>query len=138
MLLFDGPRQYDDLAPAPWCQGEAMFRGTHVGHRTELRAKPSDFDPQSRAMRVIRLLRAEGTCDECVPVNVVWPGFTQCAHEGKQHGTPCEGDHGASLTYHMPARVHDERAGVQHRLDLVEPERSCIAVRDQPRRGRGQ
>ena len=53
MLLFDGPRQHDDLACAARRQRKPSLRRAHVGQRPKHRAKPPDFDSQPRAMRFI-------------------------------------------------------------------------------------
>ena len=44
MLLFDGPRQHDDLAGAARRQREPSLRRAHAGQRPQHRAKPPDFD----------------------------------------------------------------------------------------------
>ena len=67
MLLFDGPRQHDDLACAARRQRKPSLRRAHAGQRPKHRAKPPDFDAQPRAMRFIGELRSECARDERVP-----------------------------------------------------------------------
>jgi hypothetical protein len=77
MLLFGGRRQDDDVLRAAGRQRKASLGRAHFRQRPKLRAKPPDFNPQSRAMRFIGVLRPEGAGDECVPRHVSGPGFTQ-------------------------------------------------------------
>jgi hypothetical protein len=69
MLLFDGPRQPDDLACAARHQRKHSLRRAHAGWRPKHRAKPPDFDSPTSAIsasasafsaRAIGLFRPEG------------------------------------------------------------------------------
>ena len=59
MLVFDRPRQHDDLACMARHQREASLGRADVGQRPQHGAKPPDFDSQTRAMRFIGELRSE-------------------------------------------------------------------------------
>ncbi|MNC84784.1 hypothetical protein D3C83_03520 [compost metagenome] len=138
MLLFDGPRQHDDLACAARHQREPALRRAHAGQRPKHRAKPPDFDSQPRAQRFIGALQSECARDERVPRHVCRPRFAQRAREREQYRTPCERDHRACLAHDMTACVHDERFRRQQRFDFLEQKESLLATRNQARRGRVQ
>jgi predicted dithiol-disulfide oxidoreductase (DUF899 family) len=138
MLLFDGPRQYGDLACAARRQRKPSLRRAHAGQRPQHRAKPPDLDPQPCAMGFVGALRSECPRDEHVPRCVSGPRLGQRAREREQHRTPCERDHRAGVTHDMTARVHDERPRRLQRLDLLEQEEALLAARNQARRGRVQ
>ena len=138
MLLFDGPREHDDLACAARRQRKPSLRRAHVGQRPKHRAKPPYLDSQPRTMRFIGELRSECARDERVPRYVSRPRFAQRACEREQHRTLCERDHRAFVTHDMTARVHDERVRRQQRFDLLQQEESLLATRNQARSGRVQ
>ena len=138
MLVFDGPRQHDDLACAARRQRKPSLRRAHVGQRPKHRAKPPYFDSQPRAMRFIGALRSECPRDERVPRHVSGPRFAQRSCEREQHRTLCERNHRACVTHDMTARVHDECFRRQQRFDVLEQEESLPATRNQARSGRVQ
>jgi len=45
MLLFDRPRQDDDLASAAWYQREASLRRVYVGETAKHPAQTANFNP---------------------------------------------------------------------------------------------
>src|SRR5262245_62559651 len=85
MLLFDGPRQHDDLAGAVRRARKASLRRAHTGEWAKHPAKSSDFDAQPRAMRFIADLRSERPRYENVPRHVPGPRFAQRAREREPH-----------------------------------------------------
>ena len=92
MLLFDGPRQHDDLAGAARRQREPLLRRAHAGHGPQHRAKPPDLDPQPSAMRSVGALRPERPRNEHVPRHVRGPRFAQRACEREQNRASRERD----------------------------------------------
>ena len=109
MLLFDGPREHDDLAGAARRQRKPSLCRAHAGQRPQHRAKPPDLDPQPCAMRFIGVLCSECPRNEHVPRHVSGPRLAQRACEREQHRTACKRDHRARVTHDVTARVHDER-----------------------------
>src|SRR4030095_11087961 len=76
MLLFDGPREDDDLASTARRQRKSSLRRAYVDQRPKHRTKSADLDSQARAVRFIGALRSEGAGDEGVPGYVSPPRFT--------------------------------------------------------------
>ena len=108
MLLFDGPRQYDNLACTSGHQREPSLRRVHAGQRPQHPAKSPDFDSQPSAMRFVCDLRSECPRDERAPRHVSRPRFAERTRKREQYWTLCERDRGACVTDYMTARVHDE------------------------------
>jgi hypothetical protein len=84
VLLFDGPRQHDDLACAARHQRKPSLPRAHAGQRPKHRAQPPDFDSQPRPMRFIDALRFECPREERAPRHVSGPRFTQRACERRR------------------------------------------------------
>src|SRR5262245_4842678 len=108
MLFFDGRRKHDDFARAARLKRKAPLRSTHICYGPELRAKPSGFDPEPRAMRFIGMLSPESALEKHAPRHVSWPSLAQRACEREQDRARRERDHGAFLPHRVAACVHDE------------------------------
>ena len=138
MLLFDGPRQHDDLACAARRQRKPSLRRAHVGQRPQHRAKPPDLDPQPRAMRFIGVLRPNARA-RSVSLGTS-PGHASPSARASANNTGRVASETTvrCVTHDMTARVHDERLRRQQRFDLLEQEEALLATRNQARRGRVQ
>ncbi len=90
MLLLHRRRQHDDLACATRCQRESLSCSAHLCETAKHPAKPPDFDSQSRAVRVIDVLRAECPRYEHVARHICRPRFGKRTRECEQHGARCE------------------------------------------------
>ncbi|MNN06318.1 hypothetical protein D3C81_1191060 [compost metagenome] len=69
------------------------------------------------------MAHAEGACDQRVAFHTTRPGFGQCAGQGKQHRAPCQRLPVGSHAYAATAGVHDQCAGIQQRLYLIDAQR---------------
>ena len=138
VLFFDRTRQHDHVARAARNQSESARRRAHAGQWPKHLAEPTDFDPQSRTMRLVGALCAERACNQRVSRNVCRPRFGQRAHQREQHRTFCERDHGAVVVHRMAARVDDECLRSEQCFHFREQQRTLFRVRDQPRGRRVQ
>ena len=138
MLIFDGPRQHDDIACAARHQRKPSLCRVHVGQRPKHRAKPPDFDSQPPTMRFIGEPRSECPRNEHVPRHVSGPRFAQRAYKSEQHRTSCQRDHLASVAHQMTARVHHQRFRRQQCFHFSEQESPLLATRNQAGRRRVQ
>lgn len=121
MLLFNGPRQHNDVLCAPaWHECKALPCGAHVGQRANCGAQASHFHSQSRAMRFIRELQSECASDERVARNISRPCLTQRAYQREQHGTSGERNNLDVVPHNVATRIHDECPGRKQRFDFFE------------------
>ena len=139
MLLFDRPRQHDDLAlrraaPARTPASSRSRRPASEAPCAAARSRPATArdaihrraSPETPARRACPSGRLRATLR---PAR---------ARARTAPGRRCERDHRAVRAHDVTARVDDERVRRQQRFDLVEQEGALLAARDQARRGRVQ
>jgi hypothetical protein len=133
MLTFDRRREHDNLTRAPRGEREASRRRVHVCQTSQLEAKPTDSDAQSRAMRFVGVPGPKSAGKERGPGDVRGPNFAQRAGEREQDRARRERDRGVGVAHDMAASIDDERSRSEQRLDLLEEERSFLARCNQAR-----
>ena len=87
-------------------------------------------------MRLVDGARLEGALDQSIARHVGRPGLGQRADEREQDRASGERNGAGGAAHRAPARVHDEVAGREQDLDLVEADRADHPAADQARRGR--
>lgn len=73
MLIVGWPRQHDHLGRVMRCEHVTLLGRGHTRHGLEQVAKPTHFDAQPGAVRLVRLLAAKGTRDQRVARHVGRP-----------------------------------------------------------------
>ena len=138
MLLVHGQCQHHHLVGMMRRQHKALLGCGHVCQRPQQRAKPTHFDPQPRAIRLVRPLAAKGPRNQCVPRDVRGPRFAQRTGQRKQHWPTCQWHRRPRLAHHIAARIHDQCPGCEQHFHLLEQQNPLLAARDQARSGRVQ
>jgi hypothetical protein len=110
MFVFDRPRQDDYLLCATRRQRETTLCGGHVDQLPKQPAKPANFNPQPRAMRLIYEFRSEGASDEYIPRHVVRGCLAQRPRKRKQYRSRCKRQHCVSITHGISTGVYDEHS----------------------------
>src|SRR5512140_1540746 len=136
MLLIHGPRQQHDLARAMRHEHEPSLRGADVRGISDGDAKTPDLDAQSRAVRLVDVLRAECAREEHVARYIAGPRLGESAREGEEHRTRRKRCRFIRLPNGVAAGIHDERLRRHEGFHILEQERSLAAAPDEPSRRR--
>ena len=139
MLLFDGPRQHDDLACAARRQREtlASSRSRRPASEASVRSRPTSTRNRARCDSSASFAPNARATSASLGTS---PGHASPSARASANNTGRLASETTvpRVTHDMTARVHDERLRRQQRFDLLEQEESLLATRNQARRGRVQ